>query len=117
MPPKIRAGAILAGFLAMTLPLMPVQAALLRLPFRGRKPPARHFPHWYHRQLCRLLGVRLHIDGALTPGVLVDDRIPTPIGDAQLAHPALIKRVAEDHDGVVRTAFARLLSTSRLDAR
>ena len=69
MPPKIRAGAILAGFLAMTLPLMPVQAALLRLPFRGRKPPARHFPHWYHRQLCRLLGVRLHIDGALTPGV------------------------------------------------
>ena len=66
---KIRAGAILAGFFAMTLPLMPVQAALLRLPVRGRKPPARHFPHWYHGQVCRLIGLRLHIEGALTPGV------------------------------------------------
>lgn len=69
MPPKLRAGAILAGFLAMTVPLMPVQAALLRLPMRGRHPPARHFPHWYHRQLCRLIGVRLHVEGRLTPGV------------------------------------------------
>ena len=38
---------------------MPVQAALLR--FSPRK--ARRFPHWYHRRVCRLLGLRIEIDG------------------------------------------------------
>ena len=40
---------------------MPVQAALLRLSPAG----ARRFPNWYHRQVCRLIGVRLTIEGAL----------------------------------------------------
>jgi 1-acyl-sn-glycerol-3-phosphate acyltransferase len=69
MLPSLRAGVILASFLAMTLPLMPVQALLLRLPSeRGRK-WARHFPNWFHRQVCRLVGVRLAIEGRLEPGV------------------------------------------------
>ncbi len=54
-----RATSILAGFFALTVPLMPIQAALLRVsPAR-----ARRFPHWYHRQVCRLMGVRLSIEG------------------------------------------------------
>lgn len=57
----IRGGAILAGFFALTVPLMPVQALLVRTSIKG----ARNFPHWYHRQVCRLLGIRLHIDGAV----------------------------------------------------
>lgn len=57
----LRAAAILGGFGAITLPLMPVQAALLRTSPRL----ARKFPHWYHRQLCRLLGIRLHVEGRI----------------------------------------------------
>ena len=53
--------AVLTGFAVLTLPLMPVQAVLLRTSTRG----ARAFPHWYHRQVCRLLGIRLHIEGAI----------------------------------------------------
>lgn len=55
----MRGAAVLSAFLALTLPLMPVQALLLRL----STPAARRFPHWYHRQVCRLLGIRLHIRG------------------------------------------------------
>jgi len=47
--------------MAMTLPLMPVQALLLRTSVRG----ARRFPNWYHRQVCRLVGLRLNIEGEL----------------------------------------------------
>jgi 1-acyl-sn-glycerol-3-phosphate acyltransferase len=55
----IRAVLVLSAFAVFTLPLMPVQALLLRVS-RGH---ARTFPHWYHRHLCRLLGVRLKIEG------------------------------------------------------
>jgi lyso-ornithine lipid O-acyltransferase len=65
----LRAGLILAAFFVLTLSLMPVQALLLRTRAGSPSRPAhRHFPHWYHRQLCRLLGVRLHVDGAIAPG-------------------------------------------------
>jgi 1-acyl-sn-glycerol-3-phosphate acyltransferase len=57
----LRGGSILAGFFALTVPLMPVQAALLRLSRRQ----ARRFPHWYHRRVCRLLGLRIDVDGAV----------------------------------------------------
>lgn len=57
----LRGGAVLAAFFALTVPLMPVQALLLRLGSGG----ARTFPHWYHRQVCRLLGIRIHLDGAV----------------------------------------------------
>ena len=56
-----RAASILTGFFAMTVPLMPVQAVLLRVSPKS----ARRFPHWYHRQVCRLFGIRLHIEGAV----------------------------------------------------
>jgi lyso-ornithine lipid O-acyltransferase len=58
---SFRGAAVLAGFFALTVPLMPVQALLLRMGSRG----ARTFPHWYHRQVCRLLGIRIHLDGAV----------------------------------------------------
>jgi 1-acyl-sn-glycerol-3-phosphate acyltransferase len=57
----LRAGTILGGFALLTVPLMPVQAALIRLAPRL----ARRLPHWYHRRLCRLIGVRLLIEGEL----------------------------------------------------
>jgi 1-acyl-sn-glycerol-3-phosphate acyltransferase len=60
----LRAGAILAGFFGLTLPLMPVQAILVRT----SPNLARRFPHWYHRQVCRLIGLRLTIDGQVLPG-------------------------------------------------
>jgi 1-acyl-sn-glycerol-3-phosphate acyltransferase len=59
--PALRAGAILALFLLMTLPLMPVQGLLIAVDSRL----ARHLPCWYHRRVCRLLGVRLHLEGRL----------------------------------------------------
>ena len=60
---KLRATMLLAGFFALTLPLMPVQAALLAI-WPGA---ARRFPHWYHRQVCRLLGIRVSVEGAVAP--------------------------------------------------
>ena len=58
---SLRASAVLAAFFGLTLPLMPVQALLLRVSDRA----ARRFPHWYHRQVCRILGVKLNIEGAV----------------------------------------------------
>ncbi len=54
-----RGSAVLASFFALTVPLMPVQALLLRTGSRR----ARTFPHWYHRQVCRLLGIRINVVG------------------------------------------------------
>lgn len=58
---RLRAGGVLALFMALTVPLMPLQAALLKISPKA----ARRFPHWYHRQVCRVLGVKLTIDGAV----------------------------------------------------
>lgn len=58
-----RATSILAGFFTLTVPLMPVQALLLRVSPSG----ARRFPNWYHRRVCRLFGIKLHIEGAVVP--------------------------------------------------
>lgn len=69
---RLRAAGVLAGFLGLTLPLMPVQALLLRV----SQPAARRLPHWYHRNVCRVLGIRLHIEGAVaanTPVLLVSN--------------------------------------------
>ncbi len=54
-----RAVRILAGFLLLTLPLMPLQALFVAV----SPSAARRFPHWYHKQVCRLVGIRLHIEG------------------------------------------------------
>lgn len=66
----LRAILILAGFFLLTLPLMPVQALLLRFAPRA----ARTFPHWYHRQVCRLMGIRLNVTGEVAkdrPALLI----------------------------------------------
>lgn len=55
----LRAAAVLGGFMGLTVPLMPVQALLVR----SRSRHARTFPHWYHKRVCRLLGIRLRVEG------------------------------------------------------
>jgi lyso-ornithine lipid O-acyltransferase len=57
----LRAFLVLAAFFVFTLPLMPLQLLLLRTGSRY----ARTFPHWYHRQVCKIVGVRLHVEGAV----------------------------------------------------
>jgi 1-acyl-sn-glycerol-3-phosphate acyltransferase len=56
---RLRAGLLLGGFVALTVPLMPVQQL-----FKWIWPRmARRFPHFYHKQLARLLGFRITIEG------------------------------------------------------
>jgi len=65
----LRAFLVLGAFFAFTLPLMPLQLLLLK---RGSR-YARTFPHWYHRQVCKIVGVRLNIEGEVAEeqGVLL----------------------------------------------
>lgn len=63
----LRASSILAAFFTFTVPLMPVQAAFVRLSPKT----ARRFPHWYHKNVCRILGVRVRIEGEVAQGVPV----------------------------------------------
>ena len=58
----LRATLILVVFLLFTLACMPIQFGLLRL---NRK-WARTFPFWYHRQVCRLVGIRHQISGKVS---------------------------------------------------
>ena len=66
---SVRSFLVLATFFAFTIPLMPLQLLFLATGPRY----ARTFPHWYHRQVCKILGIRLHIDGevAQEQGVLL----------------------------------------------
>jgi lyso-ornithine lipid O-acyltransferase len=58
---RARAATKLAGFVGMTLPLMPVQAL-----FKVTSPSlARRFPHVYHRAICKWLGIRVRVEGDL----------------------------------------------------
>lgn len=59
-----RATRILIQFAILTLPLMPVQAILVRV----SPSAARRFPHWYHRKVCQLLGLTLNIEGQVAAG-------------------------------------------------
>lgn len=61
---RLRAIAVLATFLAFTFPLMPVQWLLLKLHARA----ARTFPHWYHRQVARIFGMRITVVGKPVTG-------------------------------------------------
>ena len=57
----LRAFSRLCIFMVFTMPLMPLQAVFVRTwPWA-----AGRFPHWYHRKVCRIIGVRLHVDGAV----------------------------------------------------
>jgi len=64
VPGPLRAGLILAAFMGLTLPLMPLQYLLLKVAPGG----ARRLPNWYHRTVCRLLGIRLHVHGKVDSG-------------------------------------------------
>ncbi len=71
---KLRAALILLIFAIFTVPLMPVQLVLRLVNVHW----ARAFPHWYHRQLCRLLGVTIHLSGHLAedrPVLLISNHI------------------------------------------
>lgn len=61
---KLRAVYVLVAFMLFTLPLMPVQWVLNQF---GAK-YARTFPHWYHRQVCKIMGIRLQIEGEVERG-------------------------------------------------
>jgi len=66
---SVRAFLVLAAFFAFTLPLMPLQLLFVWTGSRY----ARTFPHWYHRQVCKIIGVRLNIEGEVAEeqGVLL----------------------------------------------
>jgi lyso-ornithine lipid O-acyltransferase len=49
----------IALYLGLTVPLMPVQAVAVLFDLRI----ARTLPRWYHRLACRVLGIRLVIEG------------------------------------------------------
>ena len=55
----LRPTLLLLGFAALTLPLMPVQQLLLLC----WPKMAEGFPHWYHRQVARLLGIHIQVSG------------------------------------------------------
>jgi lyso-ornithine lipid O-acyltransferase len=56
----LRASTILTLFMLLTIPIMPIQALLVAsgLPLR------RYLPYWYHKGVCKLLGIRVHLSGA-----------------------------------------------------
>jgi lyso-ornithine lipid O-acyltransferase len=66
---SLRAFLVLSTFFALTFPLMPLQLLFVRTGSRY----ARNFPHWYHRQVCRLVGIRLNVEGEIAEqqGVLI----------------------------------------------
>lgn len=66
---SVRAFLVLATFFFFTIPLMPLQFLFLAMGSRY----ARTFPHWYHRQVSKIVGIRLHIDGEVAEeqGVLL----------------------------------------------
>ncbi len=69
LKPYLRA----AAFLALTLPLIPVQQLLLWL----APSAARRLPHVYHKLVCRILGLRLVIEGQrpMPPVLLVSNHV------------------------------------------
>lgn len=71
---RLRAAVLLVAFFAVTLLMMPVQALLLALRSRW----GEWLPHYYHRVICRLLGVRVHVSGEVPndrPVLLISNHI------------------------------------------
>jgi len=56
---SLRAASILARVAILTLPLMPVQKLLVATGSRH----ARTFPHWYHRRVAKILGLKVRCVG------------------------------------------------------
>lgn len=112
---SLRAGAILAGFAGLTLPLMPVQAGLVR--FSPRL--ARRLPHWYHRRVCRLIGLKLDITGSVAhdrPVLLISNHtswLDIPVLSAVAPVSFIAKKEVGSWPGV--SALARLQRTVFVD--
>lgn len=71
---KIRAVIAIASFLIFTFALMPVQLFFVWIGSGF----ARSFPHWYHRQVCKIFGISLHIEGEVArdrPVLLVSNHV------------------------------------------
>lgn len=70
---KLRAVAILTCFVGLTICLMPIQLVFL---FVSPK-LARTLPWYYHRVLCRLLGITVEIEGQVptAPALLVSNHV------------------------------------------
>ena len=62
----------LIGFLLLTLPLMPVQYLLQKLNFAQ----AKTLPHYYHRLLCKIIGIQVEIEGDVPKhGLIISNHI------------------------------------------
>ena len=59
----LRAFFIAVAFVTFTAPLMLVQLAFIAVNSRYMVT----FPHWYHKQVCRLMGIRVLISGDINP--------------------------------------------------
>lgn len=70
----IRASSILLAFAALTLVLLPFQLAGMVFGLRLQ----RSLPHWYHRLLCALIGVRIREIGArsaASPALILSNHV------------------------------------------
>lgn len=111
----LRGWGVLAGFVLLTLPLMPVQAVLKRVSASG----ARALPFWYHRQVCRLLGIRLTVSGQPvrnTPVLLIANHsswLDIPVLSAAAPVSFIAKREVGTWPGI--SALARLQRTVFVD--
>jgi len=71
---RLRAALLLGSFFIITLLVIPVQALLLAL----RSGWSDWVPNYYHRLLCWLLGVRLHVTGEIArdrPVLIISNHI------------------------------------------
>ncbi|MGK2741882.1 lysophospholipid acyltransferase family protein [Tepidicaulis sp. LMO-SS28] len=57
----LRASILLTGFIGSALLLMPLQWVCVKLGL----PASKSIPLYFHRWLCRLIGIRVHVKGAL----------------------------------------------------
>lgn len=71
---RLRAFLLLVLFAGFTLPLMPLQQVLVWFFPAG----ARGFPHWYHRQVAKILGFHIRVSGVAQqsgPALLVANHV------------------------------------------
>jgi 1-acyl-sn-glycerol-3-phosphate acyltransferase len=71
---RLRAALLLCGFFIVTLLMIPLQALLLTV----RSGWSEELPHYYHRLLCWLLGLRVHVRGKVArdrPVLLISNHI------------------------------------------
>lgn len=70
----IRAFAILFAFMTLTLALLPFQLVSIAFGWRLQ----RSIPHWYHRMLCALIGVRIRVVGmrsGASPSLILSNHV------------------------------------------